>query len=65
MTYKEAIQEVIDALRDWSCYASEYFQEKHNLKRDLEIAGMLEEAIKNKEVLNLNEEIEEERDANP
>ena len=64
MTYKEAIQEVIDAMRSWSTYASEYFQEKHNLKRDLKIADMLQEAIENKKVLNLDDEIKEQKDAN-
>lgn len=30
------LRDCIDTMREWAGYASEYFREKHNLKRDVE-----------------------------
>ncbi len=30
------LRDCIDAMQEWAGYASEYFREKHNLKRDVE-----------------------------
>jgi len=45
MTYKEVIQEVIDALRDWSCYAIE---DKKVLNLDDEIEEQTNDQNKNR-----------------
>jgi len=43
----EFLEEVIDDLAGWGCYAEEYFQEKHDLSGDIKrIEGFIEE-VKN------------------
>jgi hypothetical protein len=32
----EQLEEAADDVADWGCYASEYFQEKHDLKADID-----------------------------
>ncbi|BCD59584.1 MULTISPECIES: hypothetical protein [unclassified Nitratiruptor] len=64
MTFREAIQQVIDSMRHWSLYADDYFKEKYNLKDDLKIADELEEAIKDKKHINLDDEMQEQTNAN-
>ena len=33
---REALRDAIECVVDWSCYASDYFKDKHDLSGDLE-----------------------------